>query len=452
MLLVLTASTILSGCRPPTEGDATSSASPEAEEKKSEALLPLVEVTTPRRGEIRDVLTLNGDLVSEGSIDLTTRVIGIVKAVHFAEGAPVTKGTIILELDEEELALQERQDALSYQDAQERTRSSQLALSEAEHSESLQNVSFQRAEDEFERFSKLAETAAGRAFTKEEFEAKKFAYDEAKLQLESAKLAKQRAGVEFELAKVAEQKAKVTLERAQLDLERCKVRSPIDGAISFLEVRVGELVQQNTLVATVVNRKRLYSEVRVPQRKLGSLEIGQPVEVRCEVDPGHVFPGRLEMIHPTVDPAEGTVKVRIGLDDKRGLLRPGMYVSASIVTASFDRALLVPKRARLFDRDQSVVFVVRDGKAKRVVLQTGLQTVTEVQVLEAPAISETSLRLDDALVIRGQTSLEDGQKVLVAGEEGKPTENATRDASEEATTPDSKLSAESAAATPEKSG
>ena len=391
----------------------------EGEDSQKKAVPPpLVEVATPRLGTIRDTITLNGDLRAEHTIEITSRVAEVVKSVFVREGQRVAKGEKILELDDQQLRLLAAQEVLAHKDALQRAASAELDLAEAVENESLQSKLRERAEKEYQRFQRILDSGGARAVSLEEIETKQYAFEEAKTAHEKSKLALRRARVDEELAAIAAERADLARQRAQLDVDHCKITSPIDGFISYLEVLPGELVETATRVVEVVNTDHLYTEVRVPQRKLPALSVGQAVELHSEVDPERTFAGRLDVIHPTVDAQEGTVKVRIALQRADERLRPGVYVTATIVTALYDSALLIPKRARLFDRDRSVVFVVDADKiAHRVEISVGLQTVEELQVKRS---DDVGLRHTDRLVVRGQTSLKDGMRVRILGEDDEP--------------------------------
>jgi membrane fusion protein (multidrug efflux system) len=179
-------------------------------------------------------------------------------------------------------------------------------------------------------------------------------------------------------------------------------------------------------VASIVNRDELYTEIRVPQRRLPSLRVALPVEIRAETYPDLVFTGRVETIHPTVDANEGSVKVRVSVADPQALLRPGIYVSATVVLSERSDALLVPKRARVFEGNESVIFVIRDGKAVRLALSLGLQTADDLEVVaRRGATGPAGLRDDDLIVVRGQTQVRDGSKVEIHEPAGAPEENET---------------------------
>ena len=412
--LLVVAIVLLAGCEVHLSDPAKKGASAEEDPKSREVPAVLVEVTRPRREETRDSISLSGDLRSEFDIDLTSRVGAVVAEAPLRAGQSVAKDAILVKLEDDEYRATALQQEQAYREAVERARSVKLEEQEARKSESLKKVALERADKEFARVEALLDVEKLDALSLEEIEAKTFTRDEARLSREIAVLATRRAEVATKLADIAVEQAKSRWDRALLELSWCEVRSPIDGVVSYLEVRPGEMVALGTVVASVVSPQRLYTEVGVPQRRLPSLQVGQEVELTVETYPGREFRGRLEAIYPRVDPSEGTVKVRVAVVDPDGILLPGIYVTARIILAVRPKALLVPKRARLFESNESIVFVVREGKAVRIRVPVGLQTTENLEVLELPGnAGEPRLRDDDLLVIRGQTKLKDGAPVEI---------------------------------------
>ena len=321
---------LISGCDVKLSSGGDKQASAE-EKKKAGGVEPavLVEVAALERGRIVDSITLSGDLISEHALDLTSRVSARVAEAPVRAGDQVLKDQLILKLEDEELEILARQDEYSFKEAQEKARSAGLERTEAQKNERLKHIVAEKAAKEYARIEELVGSGPTDALSQEEIENKLFAREEAKLGSDMAGLATERSDIAAKLAKIAVDQAKARWDRSLLEVKRCEIRSPIDGAVSMLDVRPGEMVQAGTVVAEVVNTRERYTEVGVPQRRLASLRLGQKVEITAETCPGQLFEGVLAAIYPTVDPREGSVKVRISVVDLEKILRPGIYVSAS---------------------------------------------------------------------------------------------------------------------------
>lgn len=242
-------------------------------------------------------------------------------------------------------------------------------------------------------------------------------------ELQRADAALQRAGEEFEaLKKLSEQgfvarndyetaahsydTAKVTAQQAKDSHAALELQSPIRGTISSRQIRFGEAVTPGRLAFQVVNLDKLRVEVNLPEKDLARLRVGQNARIRSEVLEGIEAAGRLERISPVVDPATGTVKVTVAIDRGDTPLRPGMFVNVDLIVDTHEQALLVPKRAIVYDEGEPLAFVIEGDTAKRTPLEIGFSDRDRVEVTSGVA-------LGDRLVIVGQSLLRDGAEVRV---------------------------------------
>jgi multidrug efflux pump subunit AcrA (membrane-fusion protein) len=143
--------------------------------------------------------------------------------------------------------------------------------------------------------------------------------------------------------------------------------------------------------------------------------VGLKAIIPSDTARGTSYDGTVPAISPAVTSSEGTVRVRVEVEDPYNLLRPGAFSTCTLVLGTHVNALLVPKNARIFEGNRSVLFIVRDGQAMRVEIEPGLQTEKNLEVLSSvPPIS-----VDDRIVIRGQARLRDGDLVEDVSIEGE---------------------------------
>lgn len=394
-----------SEAEPPTE-----EARAEADRPESSGPVP-VEVAGLVRRTVEDLLTLDGDLRTDRIVDVTSQASGIVAETPVREGEPVTDETVLLRLEDEELELAEQEAKFAWQEAQERSGSTEIETREAAQQIRLRELAHAKAKREYEDLMTVVgplvdgeptgKIASG-AFTREEIANRRFAMEQAAEELEGAKLAHERSELAARLGQTQAEIKKKAWERAALELSRATIIAPIEGYVSAFDLQKGELVAEGAVVATIIDPHPLHVDLRVPQRQLPLLRVGASVRVRPETHPGEVFDGQVDTIAPIVDAAQGTVKVRVAVEDPRERLRPGIYVSATIVFDVRQNAALVPKEARLFEGRTSIVYVVRGERAVRVALDVISQ---QAEHLEVRVDEASELRPDDRIVVRGHTQL-----------------------------------------------
>ena len=136
------------------------------------------------------------------------------------------------------------------------------------------------------------------------------------------------------------------MERQKLDIADRAVRSPLDGVVSRTFVSVGEYVSPGQRIALLHNPDEIWVEALVKETEFRRIQIGQPVEIQVDAYPDEAFIGTVERVGhaatsqftllPTPNPSGNFTKVtqripiRVTLEQRGGLLKPGMMVEVSI--------------------------------------------------------------------------------------------------------------------------
>lgn len=282
-------------------------------------------------------------------VDVVPKASGIVSELPVAEGSLVAAGAILARLDAEELALAHRKSEV----AEKKTR------------------------DDYERMKNL--------------------------------LAENFVSVdEYRKAEQAWQTAKLEEEAAKLALDNTTIRAPIAGTVTRLDVQKGKHIQANAAFCEITDLAELECVIFVPERDLFRLRESQPADVSSETLEAK-FAATVKRINPVIDRSSGTAKAYLALSDPERRLRPGMFVDVSIVLEPRDKALLVPKKALVFDEGRPGVFVKKGEEAKWSELELGFQEKDIAEVTRGASEG-------DEVIVVGQNGLKDGTKVKVLTE------------------------------------
>jgi membrane fusion protein (multidrug efflux system) len=243
-----------------------------------------------------------------------------------------------------------------------------------------------------------AKALASRDKALEEFEREKVLYER---QLVSEQV--------FNNAEYEMKQLQLAFEDAARELEYTEVRAPITGTISQRMVKYGDLVNLNQHLFDIVDFNSIVARIYVPEKSLPDLRLGQAARVTATPFGETEHEGYVKRIAPVVDARTGTVKVTIGFPDV-GDLRPGMYVDVDLITANRSDALLITKRALLYDGELTYVFrLLPERKVERVLVQPRI--VDRFNVEPASGFEE-----GDEIVIVGQSGLKDGATVRLPGD------------------------------------
>ena len=175
-----------------------------------------------------------------------------------------------------------------------------------------------------------------------------------------------------DLRRTRERLLSLGVPQSELDrpLDALHVRSrfdlcaPIAGTVVERTVTLGQMVGGDSAqrLFIIADLSDLWVTADVYEKDLPLIHLGDEVSVQAAAWPQEGFQGRIDYIGDTVDPTSRTIKVRVSVDNRRLLLKPEMFVTATIRTAASATVLTVPLAAIHGEgSDQTYVFTVLDG-------------------------------------------------------------------------------------------
>jgi len=297
---------------------------------EAQAAPPAVPVTvaTVENRQVTPSDEFSGRLEAVERVDVRSRVAGAVQSAHFAEGALVKAGDLLVTID-----------PAPYVAEMERAQA-QLVAAQARQA---------HAASEQQRAQRLWEE---QAIAQRELDERVNGRREAEANVRAAEAA---------------------LHLAQLNLGYTQVRAPVSGRVGKLEVTVGNLVAAGPgapVLTTLVSVSPIYAsfdaDENVVVRALHDLpKAGDraglaliPVQAGTAESEGTPLHGKLQLVDNQVNAKSGTVRVRAIFDNKDGALTPGQFVKVRMGRARAEHALLVSERAVGTDQSKKFVMVV----------------------------------------------------------------------------------------------
>ncbi|HEX7051604.1 MAG TPA: efflux RND transporter periplasmic adaptor subunit [Longimicrobiales bacterium] len=166
---------------------------------------------------------------------------------------------------------------------------------------------------------------------------------------------------EFESAALEEATARAQFIKAQTNLELARermgdvtIKAPMDGTIIQRDVEVGQIIasaSQNisggTILMLMADLSDMQVRVLVDETDIGRIQPGQSAGVTVQAYPGRVFRGEVIKIEPqaVVDQNVTMFPVLVGLENREGLLKPGMNAEVEIEIARRQDVVVVPNAA-----------------------------------------------------------------------------------------------------------
>ncbi len=330
----------------------------------------------------------SGQVRNQSLARIGAEITGTVAQRHVREGDEVQAGDLLVSLRPDELQAQ-------YEQAQ--TALAQLRnqlYPQARQSLEEARLAWQQAVREAERRTRLA----GQGMLSAELA------EQARHLVQTRKTALARAELAEQALKPGgdeEQLLQQRLRTARASLDKTRITAPFAGKVQTRSVEPGDQVQPGRVLLEIARSDGLEIVAAVDEKHIAPLQTGQTAVVIADAWPQRELPAQVSFIAPAVDESSGTLDVHLRVQDEQQLLRLGMTVSVTILSAEKQQALAVPRDYLLHDADGWHVLVLEDGQAHRRPVQTGLQAGTRVELLDGVRAGDLLL-LPESLAGRQQ--------------------------------------------------
>jgi HlyD family secretion protein len=274
--------------------------------RKGETAEPEFVTAKVVRGDVMQAVTATGQLDPLITVDVGSQISGLVVELNADFNTEVKEGMILAKID-----------PATYQ---QRLRQAEADYASAEASNRLQKLNTERTRELFEK----------KLVTRQELD-----QAEAQLAQSNAQLLTRQAAVE----------------NAKVDLERCTIRSPIDGIVMSKQTEVGKTVAASLnapVLFTIANDlSKMQITAAVSEADIGSVLNDQSVTFTVDAYPNRTFTGKVAQVRnaPKIASNVVTYDTIIHVDNRDLRLRPGMTANVSIVVARRDNVIRIPNAA-----------------------------------------------------------------------------------------------------------
>ena len=317
-----------------------------------------------------------GSLAPFEEVTVSAEVEGRVDEVYVDVGDPVPRGRALVKIHPVELSLSldEQQAALRQIQARLAAPDGAGALASPRDAAEVRKAEADRldAEQKYLRAKELFEEGL----------IARGAYDEAEARYNAARAGYDMAvqNVQTLQAQAAQRSASVAL--ADKKLHDSVIRAPFAGHVKQRMVTPGQYVRVQTPVMVVVDNDPMRVKLKVPEKMVGWVAVGQAVEVRVEAYPDQAFSGTISRMNPSVEPDTRSLEVEALLENAKGLLKPGFFARASITSSHVDSALLVPKEALRYLYGVYKVYSVEKNTLHEIEVKLGRRDGEEAEIVE----------------------------------------------------------------------
>ena len=203
--------------------------------------------------------------------------------------------------------------------------------------------------------------------------------------------------------------AKADLAHAKTMLGYTQIKAPYDGTVTRRDVDTGHFVQPASggtgkplMVVARTDTVRIF--VNVPEMEAPYVDAGDPAKVRVQALSASEFDANVVRSSWSLQESNRSIRAEIDVPNPHGVMRPGMYATATIKLAERENALVAPAAAILRDADGTACMIVEDGQIVRRPVELGLRSGSEIEI-------ESGVDENQLIVQKQPETLKPGQTV-----------------------------------------
>jgi membrane fusion protein (multidrug efflux system) len=289
----------------------------------------VVEATRVSVVKLPQALAAVGSLRSDETVILRPEVAGRVSQINFREGERVTKGQVLVRLD----------DSVQQADVDKARANLTLSKTKAARAVDLRNKGFlsSQAQEEAENNLKVAQ-----------------------------------ADAELMQARVA----------------KTAIRAPFSGTIGLRLVSIGDYVKEGQDLVNLESLDPLKVDFRVPEIALSLVRDNQTLQITLDAIPDRAYDGKVLAINPLIDSNGRSIVIRAQVSNKDGQLRPGMFARVRLFTSGVRDTLVVPEESLFPVGDDKYVYKIVDNRAVRQKIEIGTRRDGRVEVVNGLAADD----------------------------------------------------------------
>ena len=292
---------------------------PDAVPRKGSGVLT-VEGVVAQNSHSSNGIQVVGTMLANEEVELVAEIVGKVRRIYFQEGSYVRKGDLLLKVDDADL---------------------QAQLSRAEFQRKLLSEKLER-----QRILLKRESISREAFDQ--------------LQTDYNVLE-----ADIELLKVK--------------ISRTEIRAPFDGVMGFRYVSEGSYVQPSSQIARIVDNSTLKYEFNIPEKYADNNLKGQEVFFKVTGN-DKLYSAKVYAVDPFIDVKTRMILLRARFRNTNGELMPGMFAKGNLVVGGKTEFIAVPTEAVVPEMDGKRMWIVKNGKALSVPVETESRDEKNVEV------------------------------------------------------------------------
>lgn len=276
-------------------------------------------------------ISVSGTIDANEQIDLRSELSGIVRSINFEEGSNVSKGDLLLKIDDRELKAQLQQAITRENQAGEMAKRSQKLLDvEAISTEENENL--------------LAEFRS--------------------LQSQSQLI--------------------------RVQISKTEIRAPFSGKLGLRNISTGSYITPTTSIARLVSINPVKVTFSLPEKYVGQVNPSSTIEFTV-AGSQNIYKAKVYAVEPSIETNTRSLTLRAKAANPDGKLLPGSFAKIQFPLSQIDGAILIPSQAVVPVQKGKQVFIAQNGKAKAINIQSDIRLDSVVLITEGLKNGDTVL-------------------------------------------------------------
>lgn len=276
-------------------------------------------------------IEISGSIEANENVEIRSEVSGIVDKIYFTEGTNVSKGQVLLKINDIELRAQLSQAMTKQGLAAENERRANLLLKKE-------------------------------AISQEEYD------------IASAEYRSLRAQTQLIQAQIA----------------KTTIKAPFSGKIGLRNISPGTYVTPTTLITKLVSANQVKISFSIPEKYASEVKNNTPIQFTIPNN-SEKYTAKIYAIEPEIETATRTLKIKAIAENPNGKLLAGTFATIELSLENINGAIQIPSEAVVPVQDGKVVFIANNGKAKEVKIETIARTDKDVIVTQGIKSGDTIL-------------------------------------------------------------
>jgi membrane fusion protein, multidrug efflux system len=272
--------------------------------------------------DFANTISLSGSIEANENVEIRSEVSGIVEKIYFTEGSNVSKGQVLVKVNDTELRAQ---------------------LSQAQTRQNLASENERRA----------------------------------KLLLQKEAISQE----EYDIASAEFRSLKSQTQLIQAQIAKTSIRAPFSGKIGLRTISPGTFVTPTQIISNLVNTSQLKITFSIPEKYANQVAVNSTFKFKVSGN-NEEYVAEIYAIEPSIDVTTRTLQVRARTDNKNNKLFPGTYANVELPLSVIKNAILIPTEAIIPVQNGKKVFVSKNNLATEINIITDTRTENNVLVLE----------------------------------------------------------------------